>query len=100
MVATETVSVKRYSEKGERDTPGTLTFTLKDLPDGDYRLEPYTSPPPNWGQIGFEPETRRLLIRSGQPATARFVLKELQDIPCWGTDDELEGRGCGVGAEW
>ena len=101
ILATETNSLKKYPEKiGERDTPGTLTFRLEDLPDGDYQLDPYTLQPPEWGQIAFEPALRRVLIKSGQTATARFVLKEVRDLPCWGTDGELEGRGCGVGSEW
>lgn len=101
MVATETNTLKKYRERvGETDTPITLTLRLEDLPGGDYRLAPHTLHPPEWGQIDFEPEERRLLIKSGQSATARFVLKEVQDLPCWGTDGELEGRGCGVGAEW
>ncbi len=100
VTATEVGTGKAYSEKvGERAEPGTMTFLLEGLPDGDYRLEPYTVQPPDWGQIGFEPEQRRVLFKSGS-GSASFTLKEVQDLPCWGTDGELEGRGCGVGAEW
>lgn len=98
--ATEVRTAEVYSRKvGERTEPGTMTFLFEGLPDGDYRLEPYIVQPPDWGQIGFEPELRRVLYRSGS-AIARFTLKEIEDRPCWGTDGELEGHGCGVGAEW
>ena len=101
MAAIDTITGIGYSEKvGELDTPGTLTYRFGDLPDGDYRLRPYTLDPPEWGQTGFEPEETLVLVGSGDVPKLHFVLKEIQDLPCWGTDGELEGRGCGVGADW
>lgn len=101
MTAIDTITGIGYSEAvGELDAPGTLTFRMGSLPDGDYRLLPYTVDPPEWGQTGFVPKEMQVLVGSGDAPTAHFVLKEIQDLPCWGTDGELEGRGCGVGAEW
>ena len=85
ILATETNSLKKYPEKiGERDTPGTLTFRLEDLPDGDYQLDPYTLQPPEWGQIAFEPALRRVLIKSGADGHGTFRVEGSPGSPLLG----------------
>ena len=101
MTVIDTLTGIGYSEKvGELYTPGTLPHLFGDLLDGVYRVRPYALDPPDWGHTGFVPEETLVVVGSGNEPTAHFVLKEIRDLPCWGTDGELEGRGCGVGAEW
>ena len=79
-------------------SPGALVFRFEDLPAGDYTVRPFGIP--NWGQRGFVPDQPVVEVRGGETTQVRMTYREVLDLPCWGTNGQLEGTGCGVNANW